>query len=65
MKTREPVKDFYGKIIGWVEDDDTVTIVKDFYGKILGRYDKRQDVTKDFYGKIISRGNTVIGLLYK
>lgn len=63
---RRNVKDFYGKIIGSVEEDSRGDIVaKDFYGKILGRYDKKMDVTKDFFGKIISTGDTTTALIWQ
>lgn len=52
-----PVRDFYGKVIGFIEDTSNEKIVRDFYGKILGKYDKKLDVTRDFYGKIIAKGD--------
>ena len=63
---KEPVRDFYGKILGFVETDrDGNQQVRAFSGKILGFYDKKLNVTRDFYGKILSRGNTSMGLLYR
>lgn len=64
--SKEPIKEFGGKIIGWIETDkDGNQQVRDFYGKILGKYDKSLNVTRDFYGRILTRGNTVAGLVYK
>ena len=64
--SKEPIKEFGGKIIGWIETDkDCNQQVRDFYGKILGKYDKSLNVTRDFYGRILTRGNTVAGLVYK
>lgn len=64
--SKEPIRDFYGKILGWVETDRQGNQqVRDFYGKILGTYNKSQDMTRDFYGRIVSKGNTVVGLIYK
>ena len=64
--SKEPIKEFGGKIIGWIETDkDGNQQVRDFYGKILGKYDKSLNVTSDFYGRILTRGNTVAGLVYK
>ena len=55
---REAVRDFYGKIIAWVEPQSNGDIiVRDFYGKILGKYDKACDCTRDFYGKILAKGD--------
>ncbi len=63
--TRRNIKDFYGKIIGSLEEDDEKIIAKDFYGKILGRFDKKQDVTKDFYGRIIGTGDLTSSLIWQ
>ena len=63
---RQIVKDFYGKILGSIEDDSMGNkIAKDFYGKILGRYDKNQNVTKDFYGKILGTGDLTSALIWQ
>lgn len=66
MATRTNIKDFYGKIMGSVEEDAQGNkIAKDFYGKILGRYDKNQNVTKDFYGKILATGDITSSLVWQ
>ena len=65
MIKRTPIKDFYGKIIGWIDEDaNGDKIAKDFYGKILGKYRKSTNKTYDFYGKIISNGDTTSGLIW-
>lgn len=64
MQEREVVKDFYGKIIGYITTDNYGNkIVRDFYGRIKGRYDKRTNLTRDFYGKIIAKGDRTNALL--
>lgn len=66
METREQVKDFYGKIIGYIDTKDNGDrIAKDFYGKILGKYRKEFDKTYDFYGKILSKGDITSALVWK
>ena len=61
---RENIKDFYGRIIGTViEEDDGRKKLLDFYGRILGTYDPRVDLTRDFYGRIISKGDRLLSLL--
>ena len=58
MRTKVPVKDFYNRIIGFIETDESGNkLVKDFYNKIVGKYDARQDVTKDFYNRIVGKGD--------
>lgn len=62
---RQNIKDFYGKIIGSIEElPSGDKIARDFYGKILGRYVKAQGVTKDFYGKIVATGDTTSALIW-
>ena len=64
MSEKIPIRDFYGKIIGYRRENLNGDIeISDFYGRIKGRYDKRLDVTRDFYGRIISRGDTSAALL--
>lgn len=58
MLKHEVIKDWTGKIIGYIETDYTGNkIVRDFYRKVIGRYDKRQNVTRDFYGRSIAKGD--------
>lgn len=59
MIQKEKVKDWTGKIIGFI-NTDTVTgnkTVTDFYGRIVGRYVKRLNVTQDFYGRRVAIGD--------
>lgn len=61
---KEAVRDFYGRILGYVDTDaqgnKTAT---DFYGRVLGFYKKNTNVTTDFYGRVLTNGDTVIGLI--
>ncbi len=64
MAQRETMKDFYGRILGYLDHEGNGDItVRDFYGKILGRYERSSDTTKDFYGRILYRGNMAAALL--
>lgn len=55
---KQVIREFSGKIIGWIEtDDEGNRIVREFSGKILGKYDKKFNVTRDFFGRIISKGD--------
>lgn len=67
MERRENIRDFYGRIIGYITTD-TVTgnaVARDFYGRILGNYDKKLNVTRDFYGRIVAQGNTTSALIWE
>ncbi len=62
---REEIKDFSGRIIGYLDHQSNGDIIaKDSSFRILGRYDKAMDVTKDFYGRILYKGN-MVGMLFK
>ena len=60
---KELIKDFYGKILGRLDDQGNRIVAEDFYGKILGTYSKSDDKTRDFYGRVVSNGNTLAGLI--
>lgn len=61
---KEYIKDFNGKVLGYLETQGTKTYARDFYGKVLGSYDSRDGFTRDFYNKVVARGNAVVGLIY-
>ena len=62
---RTTIKDFYNKILGYVEEkpngDKTFY---DFYNRIVAYYIKSTNTTLDFYKRIIGRGDIGVGLLY-
>lgn len=63
---RNTIKDFYGRIIGYLDSQPNGDIVaKDVSGRILGRYDSKSKVTKDFYGRIVARGDTTSALIWQ
>lgn len=62
---REPIKDFYGRVLGWLEDQGDRIIATDFYGRCVGVYDKARDFTSDFYGVRVCDGDGTVGLIMK
>lgn len=62
----ETIRDFYGRIIGYVETDEKSgnKTIRNFQRIILGYYFKDRNVTTDFYQRIIARGDTGSGLIY-
>ena len=61
---KQTVRDFYGRIVGYIETDyQGNNTVKDFYGVILGYYKKKQNITTDFYGRILARGDASASLI--
>lgn len=60
---REPIKDFYGRVLGWLEDRGKYIEATDFYGRRLGTYDKHLDTTFDFYGVRVCSGDGTVGLI--
>ncbi len=60
----QTIRDFYGKIIGYVETDSAGNkTIRDFYRRILGKYNKATDTTRDFYGRVIAKGDNLSMLL--
>ena len=58
MTNQEILRDFYGRIIGYIETDNQGNrTIRDKYRKILGYYDKKSNVTRDFYKRIIAKGD--------
>ncbi len=58
MKSKVDIKDFYGRVIGTiVEENNGDKTIKDFYGRPLGYYKKSRDVTTDFYGRVVATGD--------
>lgn len=64
MTNEEAIRDFYGRIIGYIETEPNGNkVVRDFYRRVLGKYDKSSNTTRDFYGRVIARGDNT-GLLF-
>ena len=61
---REAIKDYSGKIIGWVETQSNGNkILRDFPGRILGKYVRNIDATLDFNGRKVAQGDCLMMLL--
>lgn len=65
MIKREPVRDFYKRILGYVDTDTSTGIktVRTFGMKIVGTYDPKTNLTRDFHHKIIGSGDLTMMLL--
>ena len=65
MGSEEIIRDYSGRIIGYVETEaNGDKIFRDFYRRILGYYDKALNLTRDFYKRIVARGDAGVGLIY-
>lgn len=66
MKTVETIRDYYKRIIGYIETDTDTgdKVARDFYKRILGYYEKKLNVTRDFYKRIVANGDALAGLIY-
>ncbi len=60
---RTPIKDFYGRVIGFLDDQGSQIVATDFYGRRLGHYDKSRNKTFDFYGRLVCEGDGTSGLI--
>ena len=64
MSVKTNIKDFYGRVIGTVvEENNGDKTIKDFYGRPLGYYKKGRNVTTDFYGRVVASGEQLTMLL--
>ena len=63
MNGRQEIRDFYGRLLGTLEDTGNRIVARDFYNRILGYYYKDEDTTKDFYNRIVARGDATVGLI--
>jgi len=64
MARRETIKDWTGKILGFVDHESSGDkTLRDFQGRILGKYVKSFDVTRDFYGRQVGKGDILMTLL--
>ena len=62
---RESVKDWTGKVLGWVDTDSSGNqIVYNFGLRVLAKYDAQKNITTDFAGRKLSEGNTAISHIY-
>lgn len=65
LNNRETIREFNGRILGYVDTDNKGNkTVRDFYGRILGYYNVDLNVTQDFYRRIVARGDAAISLIY-
>lgn len=61
---KEAIKDWQGKILGWVETESNGNkILRDFPGRILGKYNRALNITQDFYGRKVGNGDILLTLL--
>ena len=65
MIQRETIKDFYNRIVGYIETDTATgnKTGRDFYNRVVGYYNKNLNVTRDFYNRIVGRGDTLASLV--
>ena len=62
---QEPLRDFYNRVIGWIETKPNGDkIGYDFYKRIVGYYEKQNNVTRDFYKRIIAKGDVLASLIW-
>lgn len=64
MPQGQPIKDFYGRIYGYLDTKPNGDVwAYDFYGRLCGKYIASENVTKNFWGQNVSTGNTVVALI--
>lgn len=61
----ETIKEFSGRVVGYIDDRGDRLVATDFGGRILGYYVKSRDVTTDFGGRILAYGNILSALVWE
>lgn len=65
MANEVPVKDFYKRVIGWIETKPNGDkVAKDFWRRVVGFYDKALNITTDFYKRKVGDGDQTMGLIW-
>ena len=65
MPQGTPIKDFHGRIIGYIDEKGNGDKwVYSWGGRLLGKYLKSENVTRDWYGHNIAKGDVASSLLY-
>ena len=64
---KQPVKDYYNRVIGWIDEKPNGDqIGYDYYHRIVGYYEKRTNLTKDYYRRIVGKsGNMLSSLIFQ
>lgn len=64
MAQKEAIKDWTGKIIGYVQTESSGNkLLTDWQGRILGKYNKSLNITQDFNGRRVGDGDILMTLL--
>ena len=64
MPQGEPLKDYYGRVFGYLHVQPNGDVwAYDYFGRLVGKYVVQENLTKDFFGKIIAQGNVVASLI--
>ena len=64
MSTKEPIKDWTGKLIGFISTEPNGNkVLYDWHNHILGKYNKNLNITQDFHGRQVGKGDILLTLL--
>ena len=63
MAQRQELRDFGGRLIGWIERSGGRLEARDYSGRLRGWFEERQNETRDFTGRLVGRGNLLAALI--
>ncbi len=64
--SREAIKDWTGKVVGWIDKDDRGNkTIREYNYKIVGKYDSSTNTTRDFHGRVVAKGDHIGIMLNK
>ena len=61
----ETIKEWTGRVVGYIEDRGNQLVAKAFSGRVLGYYEKNRGVTTDFSGRVLAYGNILSALVWE
>jgi len=64
MSQRIELRDYSGRLQGWIEKSGGRLEGRDYTGRLKGWYDERNNETRDFTGRLVGRQNVLAALIY-
>ncbi len=63
MAQRQELRDFSGRLLGWLERSCGRLEARDYSGRLRGWHDERANETRDYTGRRVGQGNLLAALI--
>ena len=61
---RQEIRDFSGRMVGWIERSSGRLEGRDYTGRLKGYYDERNRETRDYTGRLVGKGDMLAALIF-